>query len=42
MGISWLVGGFNYLEKYERQLEGLFHILLKLKVMYQTTNQIIN
>ena len=42
MGISWLVGGFNHLETYERQWEGLFHILWKLKVMFQTTNQIIN
>jgi hypothetical protein len=42
MGISWLVGGFNHLEKYERQWEGLFPILWKLKVMFQTTNQIIN
>jgi len=24
-----MVGGFNYLEKYESQWEGLFHILWK-------------
>ena len=26
-----LVGGFNHLEKYESQLEGLSHILWKIK-----------
>jgi hypothetical protein len=26
-----LVGGFNYLEKYESQWEGLSHILWKIK-----------
>jgi hypothetical protein len=27
----WLVGGFNHLEKYESQWEGLSHILWKIK-----------
>ena len=35
-----LVGGFNHLEKYESQWEGLSHILWTIKVMFQTTNQI--
>ena len=34
-----LVGGFNHLEKYESQWEGLFHILWKK--MCETTNQYI-
>ena len=34
-----LVGGFNHLEKYESQWEGLSHILWKIKV-FETTNQI--
>jgi len=33
-----LVGGFNHLEKYESQWEGLSHIFWKK--MFQTTNQI--
>ena len=36
----YLVGGFNHLEKYESQWEGLFHILWKIKAMFQTTNQL--
>jgi len=36
-----LVGGFNHLEKYESQWEGLSHILWKIKFMFQTTNQYI-
>ena len=35
---SDLVGGFNHLEKYESQWEGLSHIW-KIKFMFQTTNQ---
>ena len=35
-----LVGGFNHLEKYESQWEGLTHIIWKIK-MFQTTNQYI-
>jgi len=34
-----LVGGFNHLEKYESQWEGLSHILWKIK-MFETTNQL--
>jgi len=34
-----LVGGFDHLEKYESQWEGLSHILRKIK-MFQTTNQL--
>jgi len=37
-----LVGGFNHLEKYESQWEGLSHILWKIKAMiqmFQNTNQ---
>jgi len=34
-----LVGGFNPSEKYESQLELLFHIYGKIKFMFQTTNQ---
>jgi hypothetical protein len=37
-----MVGGFNHLEKYESQLEGLSHISIyygKIKAMRQTTNQ---
>ena len=34
---SHLVGGFNHLEKYESQWEGLSHILWKK--MLETTNQ---
>jgi len=37
--ICHLVGGFNHLEKYESQWEGLSHILWKIKAMFQTTNQ---
>ena len=33
-----LVDGFNHLEKYESQWEGLSHILLE-KNMFETTNQ---
>jgi len=33
-----LVGGFNPSEKYERQWEGLSHILWKIN-MFETTNQ---
>ena len=36
-----LVGGFNHLEKYESQWEGLSHTLWKIKFMFQTTNQYI-
>ena len=36
----YLVGGFNHLEKHENQWEGLFHILWKIKAMFQTTNQL--
>ena len=36
--IGLLVGGFNHLEKYESQWEGLSHILWKIKFMFQTTN----
>jgi len=35
--ICCLVGGFNNLEKYESQWEGLSHILWK---MIETTNQL--
>jgi hypothetical protein len=31
-----LVGGFNHLEKYESQWEGLSHIIME---MFETTNQ---
>jgi hypothetical protein len=34
-----LVGGFNHLEKYGSQWEGLSHILWKIKIMFETTNQ---
>jgi len=34
--IPYLVGGFNHLEKYERQWEGLSHILWKIKAMFQS------
>jgi len=34
-----LVGGFNHLEKYESQWEGLSHIFWKIKAMFETTNQ---
>jgi hypothetical protein len=37
--ICHLVVGFNHLEKYESQWEGLSHILWKKKAMFQTTNQ---
>ena len=33
-----LVGGFNHLEKYESQWEGLSHIWWKIKVMFETTS----
>jgi hypothetical protein len=36
-----LVGAFNPSEKYERQLGLLFSIYGKIKVMFQTTNQIL-
>ena len=35
-----LLGGFNHLEKYESQWEGLSHILWKIKVMFETTNKL--
>jgi hypothetical protein len=35
-----LVGGFDHLEKYEIQLEGLSHILWNIRFMFQTTNQL--
>ena len=35
-----MVGGFNHLEKFESQWEGLSHILSKMK-MFETTNQVI-
>ena len=31
-----MVGGFNHLEKYESQWEGLSHILWKIKFMFET------
>ena len=34
-----LVGGFNNLEKYESQWEGLSHIFWKIEFMFQSTNQ---
>jgi len=34
-----MVGGFNHLEKYESQWEGLSHILWKK--LFEITNQII-
>jgi hypothetical protein len=51
LGISWEYSnqkgniidagcGFNHLEKYESQWEGLSHILWKIK-MFETTNQYI-
>ena len=33
-----LVGGFNHLEKYENQWEGLSHISRKINQMFQTTS----
>ena len=42
LSISYLVGGFNHLEKYESQWEGLSHILWKIKAMFETTNQLSN
>ena len=39
--LLYLVGGFNHLEKYESQWEGLSHILWKIK-MFETTNQVQN
>jgi hypothetical protein len=36
-----LVAGFNSLEKYESQWEGLSHILWRIYKMFQTTNQIL-
>ena len=39
-GINYhLVGGFNHLEKYESQWEGLSHILFGKSKMFETTNQ---
>ena len=35
---NWFTG-FNHLEKYESQWEGLSHILCKIKAMFETTNQ---
>jgi hypothetical protein len=35
-----LVGGFNPSEKYESQMGVLFPIYEKIKVMFQTTNQV--
>jgi hypothetical protein len=40
--IPYLVGGFNHLEKYERQWEGFSHISWKIKAMFQTINQQLN
>jgi hypothetical protein len=37
---NYLVGGFNPSEKYESQLEVLFPIYGKIKLMFQTTNQL--
>ena len=42
LSISYLVGGFNRLEKYESQWEGLSHIFWKIKGMFETTNQLSN
>jgi hypothetical protein len=39
---DWLVGGFNHLEKYESQWEGLCHILWEIQFMFETTNQIFS
>jgi hypothetical protein len=38
----YLACGFNHIEKYESQWEGLPHILWKIKCMFQTTNQYIS
>ena len=38
----YLVDGFNHLEKYESQREGLSHKLWKIIQMFQTTNQEIS
>ena len=38
---GYLVGGFNNLEKYESQWEGLSHISWKIIVMFETTNQVM-
>ena len=40
--IYTLVGGFNHLEKYESQWEGLSHIYYEKLKMFETTNQIQN
>ena len=47
MSIHWyratssLVGGFNHLDKYESQWEGLSHILWTIKFMFETTIQLL-
>ena len=38
---DYLVGGFNHLETYESQWEGLSHILWKIKTKFETTSQLI-
>jgi len=38
--IEKLDGGFNHLEKYESQWEGLSRILWKIKAMFDTTNKL--
>ena len=38
---SILVGGFNHLDKYESQWEGLSHILWTIKFMFETTIQLL-
>ena len=37
--ILQLVGGFNHLEKYESQWEGLCNIFWKIEFMFQSANQ---
>ena len=39
---TWLVGGLNPSEKYESQLGWLCPIYGKIKLMFQTTNQILS
>jgi hypothetical protein len=36
----WLVGGFNPSEKYESQIGSSSQLLGKIKLMFQTTNQL--
>jgi len=41
---SWLVGGFNHLEKYEfvNGKDDIPYMKWKIKVMFQTTSQLYN